>query len=200
MKLYDFPESGNSWKTRFLIHYLQIPAEIEKMEALKGATRNDAFKKKNVDQRLPLLELDDGTYLSESDAILFYLAQGTDLWSDDVAEQAQILRWMLFEQCRIEATIAVARFQKEYNPIEKRIIPFEDELVRRGKDALQVMEDHLENNSYFVSNRFTIADIALYAYTHVAGEAEIDLAAFPNIREWITRVEERERFIPFTER
>ncbi|HXV73420.1 MAG TPA: glutathione S-transferase family protein, partial [Sphingomonadales bacterium] len=147
-----------------------------------------------------LLELDDGTFLSESDAILFYLAKDTGLWSRDPEEQAQILRWMFFEQSRIEASIAVVRYQRHYKNEKERIIPFENELRRRGIEALRVMDDHLENHDFFAANRFTIADIALYAYSHVSGEAGIDLADFPNIREWITRVEERERFIPFTER
>ena len=198
--LYDFPESGNSWKIRLLLHILDIPHKVVKMDGLSGATRNQEFKKKNVDQRLPLLELEDGSFLSESNAILHYLAKGTDLSSDEPAEEAQILRWMFFEQCRIEATIAVVRFCKHYSPEEKRLKEFEGELQRRGTDALQVMDDHMAGNDFFVGNRFTIADIALYAYTHVAGEADVDLSQFPNIQSWIKRIEATPRYIPFDTR
>ncbi|TDI62646.1 MAG: glutathione S-transferase family protein [Alphaproteobacteria bacterium] len=199
-KLYDFPESGNSYKVRLLINLLNLPVDIEKMDALAGACRTEDFKKKNVDQRLPLLELPDGTRIAESNAILHYLARGSDLASDDPVDEAQILRWMFFEQNQIESKVAEVRFIYHYVPIEKQNKPFLEELANRANRALQVMDDHLEKNDFFACNRFTIADIALYAYTHVAGEAGFELSHFPNIQTWIKRVEERERFIPFTER
>lgn len=194
---YHFPESGNSWKVLQLLHLLKLPHKRIDMKALEGATRNEAFKKKNVDQRLPYIELADGAGLSESDAILWYLARGTAYLPDGPLEQAQVLRWMFFEQSRVEATIAVVRFQKLYFPLEKRTLPFEEVLRKRALPALQVMEDHLETSEFFVGNRFSVADIALYAYTHVAGEADIELAPFPNIRTWLKRVEGQPRFTPF---
>ncbi len=200
LTFYDFPESGNSYKVKLLLSLLDRTVRVVRMNGLKGATRTDAFKKKNVDQRLPLLEFADGSTLPESGAILFALARDTELCPFHRNEQNDILRWMFFEQSRIEATIAVVRFQMLYKAKKDRIIPFEDELRRRAIEALQVMEDHLASHDYFAAGHFTIADIALYAYTHVAGEADIQLSNFPNILKWIKRVEERERFIPFTDR
>ncbi|MCH8348064.1 MAG: glutathione S-transferase family protein [Proteobacteria bacterium] len=200
LTLYDFPESGNSWKIRQIIKTLDIPCKIVPLDGLSGESHSEEFKKKNVDERLPALELPDGTVLAESGAILWYLAKGSELSSDDPLEETEILRWMFFEQNRIVATIAVVRFCILYLVEEKRDKSFEDVLRKRGAGALKVMNSHLKNNDYFAANRFTIADIALYAYSHVAGEAGLELSHFPNILRWIKRVEERERFIPFTER
>ncbi len=196
--LYDFPESGNSYKIRLLLNLLDKPYKLVKVDGLTGGSRTPEFYKKNVDRRLPVLELEDGTTLAESNAILYYLSQGTPYFSENLLEQTQILRWMFFEQDRIECHIGTLRFRLQH--IDDRLLEFEDNLKKRGIDALGVMDDHLKNHDFFVLDRFTIADIALYGYTHVAGEAEIELANFPNIQTWITRVEERERFIPFTER
>lgn len=194
---YHFPESGNSWKVLQLLHLLGRPHRRVDMAGLKGATRNDEFKQKNVDQRLPLIELPDGRFLAESNAILWYLARGTELLPADAVEEAQVLRWMFFEQNRVEATIAVVRFQAQHVAAEKRDPAFEKALAKRGVDALQVMEDHLGKTPFFVGNRFTIADLALYAYTHVAGEGGFDLAPFPRIQAWLKRVAEMPRYVPF---
>lgn len=200
LTLYDFPESGNSYKVKLLLSLLDRRCRVVKMDGLKGACRTGEFKTKNVDQRLPLLEFSEGSTLAESDAILFALARDTEFCPFHRNEQNEILRWMFFEQNRIEPTIAVVRFAMQHKKKKDRLIEFEDELRRRGEEALQVMEDHLGDHDYFAGDHFTIADIALYAYTHVAGEAGIELSRFPNILKWITRVEERERFIPFTDR
>ena len=179
---------------------LEIPCEVVKMDGLKGACRTEAFKKKNVDQRLPLLELPDGSHLAESNAILFYLAQGSPLWPEEAQEQAQVLRWMFFEQNCIEAKVAEVRFMMCHLPEDKRDRNFEDVLRGRGARALKVMDDHLAENDFFACNRFTIADISLYAYTHVAGEGGYDLSQFPNIQSWIKRIEATSRYIPFDTR
>jgi glutathione S-transferase len=197
--LYDFPESGNSWKVRATLNMLDIPCKIIKMDGLGGESHTPEFKKKNVDERLPALELEDGTVLAESNAILQFLANGSRLYSDDPTEEARILRWMFFEQNRIEATLAVVRFCMMHLTEDQRDKHFEDVLRDRAIGAMKVMGKHLAGREYFALNRFTIADIALYAYTHVAGDAGIELSHFPNIQAWIKRVEESERFIPFTE-
>ena len=196
--LYDFPESGNSYKIRLLLNLLDKPYKLVKVDGLTGGSRTPGFYKKNVDRRLPVLELEDGTTLAESNAILYYLSQGTPYFSENHLEQTQILRWMFFEQDRIECHIGTLRFRLQH--IDDRLMEFEDNLKSRGIDALGVMDDHLKNHDFFGLDRFTIADIALYGYTHVAGEAGIELSNFPNIQKWIKRVEERERFIPFTGR
>lgn len=200
LTLYDFPESGNSYKIRLLLALLEKPYKLVKMDGFKGASRTPEFLKKNVDGRLPFVETQEGKGIAESNAILFYLAQNTSYFSNDLLEQTEILRWMFFEQNRIESKVAEVRFINLYVPIEKQNKPFLEELANRANRALKVMDDHLEKNDFFACNRFTIADIALYAYTHVAGEAGFELSHFPNIQTWIKRVEERERFIPFTER
>ena len=200
LTLYDFPESGNSYKIRLILHLLDIACNIVPMKGFEGATRTGEFKEKNVDERLPCLELADGTCLAESNAILHYLAHDTRLSSDKPVEQAEILRWMFFEQNRIEATVGVNRFMQMYAKQEKRNPGFERVNHKRALSALQVMDDHLADHDFFACKRFTIADIALYAYTHVAGEADFELSQFPNIQSWIKRIEGIERFIPFLER
>jgi glutathione S-transferase len=194
---YHFPESGNSWKVLQLLALLERPHKRIDMAGLKGATRNDEFKKKNVDQRLPLIELPDGRFLAESNAILWHLAKDTEYLPADPFEQAQVLRWMFFEQNRTEPTLATVRFQVLHVPPERRIPDFEKALVKRGLDALRVMEGHLEGREFLVGSTFTIADLALYAYTHVAGEAGFDLAPFPSIRSWLKRVEALPRYTPY---
>jgi len=178
---YDFPESPNSYKIRLLLSLLDRTMRVIKMAGYKGATRNEEF-----------------TFLPESNAILFALARDTEYCPFNRKEQYDILRWMFFEQNRIEATIGTARYQLTQLKKKDRNTAFVEELQKRAKVALQVMEDHLASHEYFAGEHFTIADIALYAYTHVADEAGVPLADFPKIRDWITRVEERERFIPFT--
>ncbi len=197
LTLYDFPESGNSYKIRLLLNLLDKPYKSIKMDGFKGASRTPEFLEKNVDGRLPFLETEDGKGIAESNAILYYLAQNTRYFSDDINEQTEILRWMFFEQNRIVATIAVVRFCMLYLTEEKRDKHFEDVLRKRGLGALHVMDDHLENNDFFALRRFTIADIALYPYTSVAGEAGVALSGFSNIQTWINRIEAEPGFIPF---
>lgn len=198
MRLYDFFESGNGYKVRLLLTQLGIPFERIELDILEGETRTPAFLEKNRNGRIPLLELDDGTRLAESDAILFYLAKGTDLLPEDRLQQAQVLQWMFFEQYSHEPYIAVVRFWCFSGQAEA----MKDEIparMERGYKALGVMEQHLAEQDFFVGDRYTIADIALYAYTHVAEEGRFDLDRFPAVQAWLERVKAQPKHIPITQ-
>ncbi len=190
MKLFDFPPSGNGYKVRLLLSHLERPYRYIPVDVLKGETRTPRFLEMNPNGRIPVLELDDGTFLAESNAILHWLAQDTAYWPRGPLAQAQVLQWMFFEQYSHEPAIATARFWLSIRGTP--LTPFETDLLRQkhalGHAALQVMEGHLSRRGFFVEERYGIADIALYAYTHVAGEGGFDLGAYPAIREWLARV------------
>ncbi len=197
MRLYDYLESGNGYKVRLLLHQLDIEYERVELDILKGETRTSEFLAKSGNGRIPVLELDDGTYLSESNAILFFLSRGTDFLPEDHLAQAQVLQWMFFEQYSHEPYIAVVRFWCFSGQADAR----KDEIperMERGYQALEVMEQHLGNREFFVGDRYSIADIALYAYTHVAEEGRFDLGRFPTIKVWLDRVKRQPRHIPIT--
>ena len=197
LRLYDYLESGNGYKVRLLLAQLGIPFERIELDIAKGETRTDAFLKRNPNGRIPLLELEDGAYLAESNAIQFYLASGTPLLPDDALARARVLQWMFFEQYSHEPYIAVVRFWLHAGLTAGK----EAEIKvrrQRGYQALAVMEDHLSANEFFVAPRYTIADIALYAYTHVAPQGGFDLSPYPALRAWLARVQEQPNHIPIT--
>ncbi len=198
MRLYDFHESGNGYKVRLLLNQLGVPHERIEVDILKGETRTADFLAKNPNGRIPLLELDDGTRLAESNAILFYLARGTDYLPEDRLAQAQVLQWMFFEQYSHEPYIAVVRFWHFSGQAEAMAeeIPAR---MERGYQALGVMEQHLAEQDFFVGGRYSIADIALYAYTHVAEEGHFELSRFPRVQAWLERVAAQPGHIPITE-
>ena len=189
MKVYDFTGSGNGYKTWLLLQQLGLPYERIECDILKGATRTPEFLKKNPNGRIPTLELDDGTVLFESGAILWYLAEGTRFAPASRLERAQTLQWMFFEQYSHEPYIAVARFWKHFfdklTPQQEAALP---DIMKKGYAALDVMERHLAKNDFFVGGRYGLADIALYAYTHAAHEGEFDLSRYPAINAWLARV------------
>ena len=198
-RLYDFLPSGNGYKVRLLLRQLGLPYEYVETDITKGETRTPKFLKINPNGRIPVLRLESGEHLAESSAILWYLAEGTRFLTDDRLERARTLQWMFFEQYSHEPNIAVARFLLHYaRPDEPRhaLLP---ERQRQGYAALDVMELHLKNSDYFTSGRYTIADIALYAYTHVADEGGFDLGRYPAIRAWLDRVREQPGHVPITQ-
>jgi len=200
VRLYDFLPSGNGYKVRLLLSQLAIAFELVEVDILKGETRTRAFLAKNPNGRIPVVELEDGTYLAESGAILWYFAEGTPFLSSERRERAQTLQWMFFEQYSHEPYIAVARAWLHLFGLDderRRQLPHKQQL---GDDALAVMEGHLASRPFFVANRYTIADIALYAYTHVAPEGGFDLARVPNVRAWLDRVRNQPRHIEITKR
>ena len=194
-RLYDFLPSGNGYKVRLLLAQLGMPFALVEKDITKGETRTAEFLALNPNGRIPVLELDDGRRLAESDAILFYLAAGTRFLPDDRFAQAEVLQWMFFEQYSHEPYIAVARFWRHF--LDR---PVDDEKIERGYQALDVMERHLEARRFFVAERYSIADIALYAYTHVASEGGFDLAPYPHVRAWLARVAAEPGHVPITQR
>ena len=189
LTLYDYMDSGNGYKVRLTLAHLGLPYRLIECDILKGETRTPDFLARNPNGRIPLLELEDGTCLAESNAICWYLAEGTALAPADRLARGQTLQWMFFEQYSHEPYIAVARFWKHYLP---KLTPLQElELpgrMEKGYAALGVMERHLARQPFFVGGRFGLADIALYAYTHVAGEGGFNLDAFPHVNVWLARV------------
>jgi glutathione S-transferase len=190
MKLYDDPRSGNGYKVRLLLAHLGREYEYVPLDVAKSETRTAEFLARNANGKIPLLELDDGRFLPESNAILYFLAQATPYWPADSFEQAEVLQWLCFEQYSHEPNIATVRYWVSIRGTE--LTPVERELVlqkrENGLRALGVMDAHLASRSFFVGDRYTIADIGLYAYTHVADEGGFDLAKYPAVRRWLDRV------------
>ncbi len=196
--LYDYLDSGNGYKPRLLLALLGLPYRRIELDIDKAETRTPEFLAKNPNGRIPVLELPDGSLLPESNAILYYLAEGTPYWPDDRIARAQVLQWMFFEQYSHEPHVAVARYILRHLPADH---PRHAELPmrrERGGEALAVMEGHLATRDFFVAGRPTIADLALYAYTHVAAEGGFDLAPFPAIRAWLGRIAALPGYIPIT--
>ncbi len=187
LRFYDFHESGNGYKVRLLLSHLQIPHERIEMDILRGETRTPEYLALNPNGRIPLLVFEDGRTLAESNAILFLLAQKSPYWPDDPFLRAEIMQWMFFEQYSHEPYIAVVRFWTFADELEAHAAEL-PERRKRGEAALDVMEDHLSRNEFFVGSRYSIADIALYAYTHVAHEAGFDLSSRPDVTAWLGRV------------
>lgn len=196
--LHQMQISGNCYKVRLAAHQLGIGLILKDYPLLGGLTRQPAFLTKNPNGRVPLLELEDGRCLPESDAILWYLAAGTTLLPDSDWSRAEALSWMFFEQYSHEPYIAVARFWLAYAPPEERLkkrdlVP---EWHAKGNAALGVMETRLKTHDWFAGGRYSIADIALYGYTHCADEGGFDLGAFPYVTRWLARVAEQPDHIP----
>ena len=197
LRLYDYLASGNAYKVRLLLHQLGIPFERVELDIVRGETRTPEFQAKNPNGRIPTLELEDGTHLAESNAILFYLAEGTPFLPADRLERALALQWMCFEQYSHEPNIATVRFWLHTGLDDERraMLPLKRRL---GHDALAVMDGHLRARSFFVGERYSIADIALFAYTHVAGEGGFDLAPYAAVRAWLDRVRAQPGHVPIT--
>jgi glutathione S-transferase len=198
--LYDYLPSGNGYKVRLALTQLGIPFERVELDIIKGETRTPEFLAKFPSGRIPALELDDGRLLFESNAILWYFAEGTPLLPADRFERAQVLQWMFFEQYSHEPNIASRRFLVMYPQLQDERRALLDRMLRAGYAALGVMERRLRAHDFFVGVGYTIADIALYAYTHVAHEGGFSLTDFPAIRSWLDRVRTQPRHILITER
>ncbi|HTX06520.1 MAG TPA: glutathione S-transferase family protein [Steroidobacteraceae bacterium] len=200
MILYDYLDSGNGYKIRLLLAQLERAYRWEELDILHGATRTAGFLGKNPNGRIPTLELDDGPCLAESNAILWYLADGTAYLPAGKLERAQVLQWMFFEQYSHEPYVATPRFIVKHLPQDS---PRRAELPKRleqGRAALAVMEQHLAGRQFFVGERYSIADIALYAYTHVGHEGGLDLTPYAGVRAWIDRVASQPLYVPLTAR
>lgn len=198
-RVYGDSISGNCYKVKLLLSYLKADYEWIELDILQGETRTEDFLIKNPNGKIPLLELATGQYLCESNAILNYLAAGTPYLPTDAWERAQVLQWQFFEQYSHEPCIAVNRFIAKYLGLPKeRQAEFEAKKVA-GQSALEVMEKHLSRTNFFVGNRMTIADISLYAYTHVADEGGFDLSVYPAIRAWFSRIQKHPNYVAMYE-
>lgn len=188
--LFSMQNSGNCYKLRLAMAQLNIPFQIHEVDILKGESRTPEFLALNPNGKVPALRLDTGQLISESNAILFFVAEGTGLLPEDRFCKAEMLQWMFFEQYSHEPYIAVARFwlkiMKGGRELKAHLL---DDWWERGYQALSVMEKHLETQDFFAAGRYTIADIALYAYTHVAEDGEFEFTDFPRIRMWMERVQ-----------
>jgi glutathione S-transferase len=186
--LYNHLDSGNGYKIRLLLAQLEEPYRYVEVDILRGASRTPEFLAKNLNGRIPIIELEDGRFLAESDAILCYLAEGTEFLPTDRYARAQVLQWMFFEQYSHEPYVATPRFIVRHLPADSPRHAELPQRLARGREALAVMETHLTGRGYFVGDRYSVADIALYAYTHVAEDGGLSLASFPQVRAWLARV------------
>jgi glutathione S-transferase len=196
--LHDFLPSGNGYKVRLLLSWLGVPFARIDYDIDRGETRTPAFLAKNPNGRVPVLELEDGRCLAESNAILCYLAEGTAYLPAERFARAQVLQWLFFEQYSHEPNIATLRYWITHGLLTDDRRGMAAEKRRWGEAALGVMERHLRDRDVFVGGRPTIADIALYAYTHVADEGGFDLAPYPAIGRWLARVAAEPHYIPIT--
>ena len=194
-KVYGMSSSGNCYKVRLLLEQLQSAYQWVELDTRSGLTRSSEFLAKNPNGRVPLLEFEPGQFLAESDAILFYLAEGTAFWPQHKRARAEVLQWMFFEQYSHEPYIAVARFICTILPAGHARRSELPRLYERGVQALAVMEQHLAQRAFFVADAYSIADIALYAYTHAAGEGGFELRRYPAIGAWLARVEGQAHFV-----
>jgi glutathione S-transferase len=198
LKLYDNMDSGNAYKVRLALAHLRIPFDRVEIDTDNGETRTAEYLGKNPNGKVPALELDGGEVLCESDAILFYLAEGSGLLPDSTIDRARVLQWMFFEQYSHEPYIAVSRHVLKHLELTEERRALVASKQEPGYRALGVMEGHIAGRDYFVADRFTVADIALYAYTHVADEGGFELSRFPGIRAWLDRVAAEPGHIPIT--
>ena len=186
--LYNSAVSGNCYKVRLLLAQLGLEYETVEVSVVDRSNRNELLGDLNPAQRVPTLILDDGRPLGESNAILWYFADGTAFVPDDPYERAQVLQWQFFEQYQHEPTIAVVRFLLAYSGEPEKHAGRIADLMPSGYVALDAMEGHLDGRTFLVGERYTVADISLYAYTHVAHEGNFDLSGYAAIRAWLDRV------------
>jgi glutathione S-transferase len=195
--LYSMHRGGNSYKARLILAMLGLPYRLVNVDILQGQSRTPYFLGKNPIGQVPLLEVEPHRYIAESNAILWYLANGTHLMPTDSIEQAQMLQWMFFEQHSLEPYIGAAYFWlvlvKGGRDLHAHSL---EDWMEKGYRALLVMDNHLSHNPYFTGTKLTIADLALYASAHLAGECDFDLSPFAHVRAWLARVVQAPGFVP----
>lgn len=200
-RLYDYLPSGNGYKVRLVLKQLGLAYDLVELDIKAGATRTPEFLALNPNGRIPLLEVPDKGYLPESHAIISFLAEGSALIPDDRFDRGRMWHWMCFEQYHLEPSVGTVRFW--ISSLKKTRAELGEKLVEKKKGgyaALDVLEDGLRDRKYLVGERYSLADISLYAYTHVAHEGGFDLAPYPNIRSWCDRVASQPKWAPITER
>jgi glutathione S-transferase len=194
-KVYGDYNSGNCYKIKLMLSLLGAQYEWVPVDILNGETETEAFLGKNPNGKIPVLELEDGTCLWESNAILNFLAEGTPYLLTEPRLRTQMLQWQFFEQYSHEPTIAVARFIQFYLGLPEARMDEYRSLHKRGYRALKVMEQQLQRTPFLVGEHFSIADIALYAYTHVAHQGGFDLTQFPAIEGWLERIRQQPGYV-----
>lgn len=194
-RVYGMTASGNCYKVKLLLEQLGLPYHWQETDTLKKETQTPQFLALNPNGEVPILEIAPGRYLPESNAILYYLAEGTPFWPTDRYTRAQVLQWMFFEQYSHEPYVAVARFICKFLPSAHARRAELPRLHERGYRALGVMEQYLGKRDYFAGDCYSIADIALFAYTHVADEGGFDLSRYPAINGWMERIKAQPGFI-----
>jgi glutathione S-transferase len=200
LKVYGMSSSGNCYKVKLLLEQVARPYVWEEIDSMQGSTRTADFLAMNPNGKVPTLEIEPGVFLAESNAILHYLAEATAFMPVDKLAHARVLQWMFFEQYSHEPYIAVARFICKYLPADHPRRTELPHLLERGYRALSVMEQHLVTRSFFVDERYSIADIALFAYSHEANVGGFDLTGYPAVRRWFERVAGQPKFFPLTPR
>ena len=197
--LYDYLPSGNGYKVRLTAKYLNIPYRLVQMDITRGATRTPEYLAKNANGRIPLLEVPGRGFLAESHAIISYLAEGSELMPGDAWQRANLWHWLCFEQYHVEPNIGTARYWlKSLGKTPAELGERLSEKLAKAHEALAVLENGLQGREYLVADRFTLADISLYAYTHVAPEGGVSLEAYPAIRAWMLRIASQPRHAPIT--
>lgn len=202
LRLYNFPSSGNCYKIRLLLNQINISFEKKDVEIVKGESRTTEFMNtKNIHGKVPVLEVEPGKNLTESNVILLYLSENTPFLPNTQWENLEVLRWLFFEQNSLEPCIGTVRYwltklepaqqEKYQGAIEQK--------MEQGYRGLSVIESHLSKHQFFVAERYTIADICLFGYTHVAEEGRFDLSRFPAVKAWIERVKSQPRYISIIE-
>jgi glutathione S-transferase len=199
-RLYDYLPSGNGYKARLVLKHLGIAYELTQVDIMNGGSRTPEFLAKNPNGRIPLLEVPERGYLPESHAIISFLAEGSHLIPEDAFDRARMWHWLCFEQYHLEPNIGTARFwisilRKTRAELGEKLI----EKKKSGYAALDVLEESLRGRTYLVGEKFSLADISLFAYTHVAHEGGFDLAPYPNVRGWLERVVKQRGWAPITE-
>ena len=196
MRLYNSQLSGNCWKVRQILALRGIEYERVELDVFDRSNRPEVLGGKNPALRVPTLELDDGQHLAESNAILWYFGDGSPYVPSDRLERARVLQWMFFEQYEVEPAIAVARFTITLLGEREKYLDQLESKWRAGNKALAAIDGHLDGRGWLVGDGFTIADISVYAYTHLAGEGEFDLGGYPNVQAWIERVASVPGYVP----
>ena len=195
LRLYDYLPSQNAWKVRLLLSHLGLRYERVPVSIFEGESRTEAYLEKNPAGAVPVLEVERGQYIAESNAILCYLAEGTPYLPDDRLERAQVMQWLFFEQSYVEPQIGSLRYWTLTGKLAKRS---EDMVAGKRASslrALAALERHLARRTFLVGERYTIADMAIYAYAAHAEEAGLDLAPCPAFRAWISRIEAQPGFL-----
>jgi glutathione S-transferase len=199
LTLYSNQGSGNCYKVRLLMHQLGHELNIIETDVVAGDTQTEAFLKVNPVGKVPTLTLDEGMVLTESNAIMLHFADETQYMPMDNFDKSLTYQWLFWEQYSHEPAIAVARYSMHYLGNKLEDDPRLPQLWQKGYVALNVMENHLKDKTFFVGERYSIADIALFAYTHVADQGGFDLKDYPNVRNWLQRVKDQPRFAPMSE-